>query len=117
MPASLRRASGLCHIETKPGGFLNWEKNRIRANWYYLTWAKAISECPQKEKWCLGILDTDQCDVLALNITIENLYLSKDLDHAIVEKQNTLAEGEKEEKSLSTVSSPVKKDSSEAEVK
>ena len=56
-------------------------------------------------------------------MTLENTYplpinpLSKDLDHAIVEKQNTLAEGEEEEKSLSTMSSPAKKDSLEAEAK
>ena len=68
-------------------------------------------------------MDADRCDVLALDMTSENTYplpvnsLSKDLDHAIVEKQNTFAEGEEEEKSLSTVSSPAKEDSFEAEVK
>ena len=68
-------------------------------------------------------MDADRCDVLALDMTLGNTNpspinpLSKDLDHAIVQKQNKSAEGEEEEKLFSTVSSPAKKDSLEAEAK
>ena len=91
MLAFLRRASGLYHIETKPGGFLSRKKSRIRANWYYLTWAKPMFEHLRREKWGYGVLDADRCDILALDMTLGNTYpspinpLSKDLDHAIIQ--------------------------------